>query len=871
MNRMIWLALGSMMGSAGLCEAGEFFVRVDGNDANSGTSWPLAKKTIQAAVDLAPDSSTVWVSNGTYTVTYAAPSVCLRLTNDVTVTSVNGPAVTIIDAANTSSRRVCEVRSPGAALSGFTLKRGNWKIAPDGPGGLLLGSGTVTNCIIGENVNYRLGAGAYVTNWLLTECVFLGNHGDANGSSGGGLYISGGLVLNCAFSNNFVWATGTGGGIHAVGGVVSNCLIAANKSGQYNWPNNKGGGLYLNGGTVVGCTLVRNRCYHRGGGAYIVSGILRNCLLLDNDAEATTGEAGGGICMSGGSVENCTLFGNQAYGRPGDGIYMSGGTVSNSVVWGNGVQNLYQGGGRVDYSCVAPLPSSGSGNIDGNPLFLSEPARDCRLGIGSPCVDAGSNQVWMSGAPDAAGAVRLVNGVVDMGAHERPPSGTALQCNFAVTTNRGVQSLTVGFAAKVAGDDTSGITYVWDFGDGEGCAGRDQSLVPHAYAPGRFTVTLTVTNATGETASLAYPACIQVAAETCYVSDKGAHRFPFASWADAATDVNEAVDSGSATILITNGTYKVSGDGLYLFRDATIRGVNGPLLTILDAQNADLRRVLTVRSSGARVEGVTATKGKILGMGLHGGAGICLFDGLVTNCIIEKNSLHYYGGLWVQGGCVTDCIIRNHTTFSSGGKGAGFMLQGTGVMENCIVSNNHVTYISPNLGGGGYVAGGTLRNSLIAFNSAVYTATPGGDGAGLYVTGGSVMNCTVVSNRVGKSDGKAGGIYNDGGNYVNCIVYHNEATSSADIFNTVNFSYSCSRDLTAAVDHNITDDPLFVGIPARNFRLDKHSPCLDKGLDQTWMTSAADLDGDPRVQGRHVDMGAFEGVALKVGTVLLMR
>ena len=56
-----------LMLAQNLTGATEYFVRVDGNDANSGLSWATAKASIQAAVDAATDGDTVSVSNWTAT------------------------------------------------------------------------------------------------------------------------------------------------------------------------------------------------------------------------------------------------------------------------------------------------------------------------------------------------------------------------------------------------------------------------------------------------------------------------------------------------------------------------------------------------------------------------------------------------------------------------------------------------------------------------------------------------------------------------------------------------------------------------------------------------------------------------------------
>src|SRR5438132_14186662 len=46
-----------------------------------------------------------------------------------------------------------------------------------------------------------------------------------------------------------------------------------------------------------------------------------------------------------------------------------------------------------------------------------------------------------------------------------------------------------------------------------------------------------------------------------------------------------------------------------------------------------------------------------------------------------------------------------------------------------------------------------------------------------------------------------------------------------------------------------------------NYHLASSSPCIGAGIVQPWMTGAQDLDGNPRVTGASVDMGAYESAA----------
>ncbi len=103
------------------------------DDSGAGTSWVTAKRTIQAAVNLAAVGDTVLVTNGLYiigtTPTPGGTLPCrLVISKAVTVRSVNGRDVTIIEGSGNNeyakSTAVRCVYMNGGVLDGFTLRRG---------------------------------------------------------------------------------------------------------------------------------------------------------------------------------------------------------------------------------------------------------------------------------------------------------------------------------------------------------------------------------------------------------------------------------------------------------------------------------------------------------------------------------------------------------------------------------------------------------------------------------------------------------------------------------------------------------------------------------------------------------------------------
>jgi hypothetical protein len=137
----------------------------------------------------------------------------------------------------------------------------------------------------------------------------------------------------------------------------------------------------------------------------------------------------------------------------------------------------------------------------------------------------------------------------------------------------------------------------------------------------------------------------------------------------------------------------------------------------------------------------------------------------------------------------------------------------------------------------------TAQSCLLAWNMA----SQEGGGA----SESTLQACTVVSNTAAN---RGGGVRN--GTIQSSIVWGNACTNGSN-FNGGTFSYSCTYP-SAGGTGNRTNDPLFVAPEAGDFRLRTQSPCLDRGGNASWMTGAADLEGNARILNGAVDMGAYE-------------
>jgi hypothetical protein len=153
------------------------------------------------------------------------------------------------------------------------------------------------------------------------------------------------------------------------------------------------------------------------------------------------------------------------------------------------------------------------------------------------------------------------------------------------------------------------------------------------------------------------------------------------------------------------------------------------------------------------------------------------------------------------------------------------------LLNNCIVWGN-----SSQVGGG--IDSSTANNCLIIANSAMF----GGN-----ANSSTMNNCDLVDNFAGVSAGGSD----------NCTL--NDCIEVFDTNDDVGSSYNyCCLDFNpGGGPGNITNDPGFVNFAAGDFHLQSNSPCINSG-DNTYVSLTNDLDGNPRIVGVTVDMGAYE-------------
>lgn len=408
----ILVALAASMAVPG--RAAIWYVATNGLDAAAGTNWATAKQTIQAAVDAASPGDTVVVSNGVYNTGGRAVQGASRnrivVTNQVTVRSINGPAVTFIEGqpdpdpfTNDSYRGA--FLGAQSTLAGFTITNGfvssRNSLFDDygnaGGGVFALGSATISNCVITGCSGRRYGGG-----------------------------VKGGSLVDCIVRANT--AIEEGGGVHSV--TADRCLIERNSSSYY------------------------------GGGA--ASSTMRCSVLAYNFAIGGVPDCGAGAanCL----LFNCTVYGNWiTAGGSGTLGGVLGGRIVNSVVVSNQSGNHAQA--EVVASCTDPAPA-GAGNITNRPVFVDAGQTNFHLAAASPGIDMGSNELVQT-TLDFDRNPRVVNGRVDMGAFEDPVSASApVVDNGSGASDILANTATLHGTLLVSGGTATEVRIYWGLSDG---------------------------------------------------------------------------------------------------------------------------------------------------------------------------------------------------------------------------------------------------------------------------------------------------------------------------------------------------------------------------------------------------------------------
>jgi len=797
---------------------------------------PADQATIQAGINAAVSGADeVVVAPGTY------DEIIDFSGKAITVRSSGGAGITIIDATFAADPgdgkpvvRCDNAETSATVLDGFTITGGTGHSTGGGQGGGMYNDGSSPT---------------------VTDCVFIANTAD----TGGGMYNTNGslpTVINCAFIGNI--ATDDAGAMYNTGAsnaTVTNCTFSGNSA------TDDGGGMYNLGSLpdLTNCTFSQNTATSLGGGMYNTSSsnpTMTNCIFWDNTD-------------TGGMDSSAQI--HTASGFP--------------VVNASDIQGGWTG--------------NGSTNIAADPLFVDADGADntigtedddLRLSPGSPCIDAGVSGT-ATGLTDLDGNPRISGCSVDMGAFERQIVGNPPVHNL--TQNTFFNTLQAATDAAVTGDviEAQPCTY-YEIIDFKGKAFTLQSADPtnpsvvaatiidagpvidpgagkpvvrcdSGEGPGMVLDGFTITGGTGHSTGGSKGGGMYINGSSPTVT-----RCTFNGNAANNGGGIYSTNPGSPTVtncLFSNNSALFNGGGVYITGSSAANVTNCQFdnndANVLYGGGMFLGSNCTVMD--CTFSGNTAAQ---RGGGMYNGSNSAL-----TNCVFNGNdSSDSGGGMFNQfgQGVIANCAFVDNSANNDGG---GIYDESTlNTFLNCTFSGN-----SANDDGGGIFINNigfpNLINCIFSGNTAV------NNGGGMVNAGGSfptMANCTFAGNTA-MSDG--GGIHNTGNSnpaVTNCVFWDNAdsggSDESAQVHTAsgtpvVNFS-DVQGGWTGSGSNNINADPLFVdadgadntvGTDDDDLHLQVASPCVDVGLSSA-ASEQTDFDGNPRIVGCSVDMGAYE-------------
>jgi len=377
---------------------------------------PGSFPTIQAAIDAAAAGDVVRVAAGTY-----HESIDFK-GKAITVESVDGPGVTIIDAAGlgTGVVRFASGEGRGSVLQGFTIQHGS--LPSGGGGGISVAStsptirgnvitGNVAACGDGGGIDVEFGSPLIVGN------VITGNQSGTacSGEAGGGISIGGAasaeVIGNTIAHNSSFWAGAIS--LFAAGTpTIANNVIddnSASAEGGAIWSVNQSDAL------ISQNVFTNNRSPSDGGAIFFLPPSGTAGPLMLNNTFSSNSAAEGSAVYADGFMGTSRLFNN---------IFVSSSSVApvfcnpqfqpTPPVLDHNDGYSVAGGPAFAGACAGAVGVNG--NISSDPRFAG--AADFHLSPGSPAIDAGNSAAPQLPATDLDGQPRVSGAAVDLGAYE---------------------------------------------------------------------------------------------------------------------------------------------------------------------------------------------------------------------------------------------------------------------------------------------------------------------------------------------------------------------------------------------------------------------------------------------------------------------
>ncbi len=228
-------------------------------------------------------------------------------------------------------------------------------------------NGPTSTVVDVSSATFGLKRAFYVDSADAVLAGFTGRGGNGGGFGASGLWLNQGLVSNCIIAENSGYNFGTGA--YMGGGKLSDTIVSYNTCSSL---ASLGGGLYMTAGVAERCTVLNNSNQKAAGCGLTMYGGLFTHGVISGNAPTHSGSAstGGGVLLYGGVIRNSLIVSNgNTYVTNGGGVAISGGIIESCTIATNRALTTGGGlavnGGTVTNTIVAFNAAASQVNISG--------------------------------------------------------------------------------------------------------------------------------------------------------------------------------------------------------------------------------------------------------------------------------------------------------------------------------------------------------------------------------------------------------------------------------------------------------------------------------------------------------------------------